>query len=81
MTERPDSPLEKAELADIVATALARLPDTMREVFVLGELEGLPYSEIAEVLEIPEGTVKSRMFNAVRRLREHLTRTLPGGVG
>jgi RNA polymerase sigma-70 factor (ECF subfamily) len=44
----------------------------MREVFILGGIEGVGYAEIADTLEIPIGTVKSRMFNAVRRLREML---------
>ena len=60
------------ELAHEVAAAVGRLPEEMRDVFVLAEIEGLPYARIAEILDIPEGTVKSRMFNAVRKLRESL---------
>jgi RNA polymerase sigma-70 factor (ECF subfamily) len=52
--------------------ALAKLSDDMRMVVELGVYQGLPYSEIAVIMEIPEGTVKSRMFNALRKLRELL---------
>jgi RNA polymerase sigma-70 factor (ECF subfamily) len=68
----PEESLREQELAQALAKALAKLPEEMREVFVLGGIEGIPYGEIAETLDIPVGTVKSRIFNAVRRLRESL---------
>ena len=52
--------------------ALHRLPEPMRLVVVMSIHQGLKYAEIAEVLKVPEGTVKSRMFNALRRLREDM---------
>ena len=52
--------------------ALRSLPEHLRWVVVLSVYQGLAHAEIAEVLEIPEGTVKSRMFHAVRKLREAL---------
>lgn len=52
--------------------ALARLPEGLRAVVVMGIYQDLPYVEIAAVLRIPVGTVKSRMFNALRLLREIL---------
>ena len=52
--------------------ALSKLPLNQREVYVLAEFQGLKYQDIGEALEIPVGTVKSRMFHAVRRLREIL---------
>ena len=57
-----------------VQKALAQLPEAMRLVVELGVYQELPYSEIAEILEIPEGTVKSRMFNALTQLRTMLKR-------
>jgi RNA polymerase sigma-70 factor (ECF subfamily) len=45
----------------------------MRLVIELGVYQDLPYAEIAQILEIPEGTVKSRMFNALAQLRRLLT--------
>lgn len=52
--------------------AVASLPPGQREVFELGVMQEMGYAEIGELLGIPVGTVKSRMFNAVRRLREFL---------
>ena len=51
---------------------VATLPDGQREVFEMGVLQDMGYAQISELLQIPVGTVKSRMFNAVRRLREFL---------
>ena len=53
-----------------VRWALARLSEPLREVVELGVLQDLPYAEVAEVLEIPVGTVKSRMHNALKELRK-----------
>ena len=52
--------------------ALGRLSNEMREVVVLNIYQGLKYAEIAEVLEVPLGTVKSRMFKAMAKLQELL---------
>jgi RNA polymerase sigma-70 factor, ECF subfamily len=52
-----------------IRDAIARLPEPHRLVFVLGHLEGRRIAETAEILGIPEGTVKSRMHTAVRLLR------------
>lgn len=68
-------PSEEASLreqAERVRRAVEELPDSLRDVFELGEVRGLAYAEVAEILGIPVGTVKSRMFTAVRRLREAL---------
>jgi RNA polymerase sigma-70 factor (ECF subfamily) len=58
-------------------SALKALPETLRSVVVLGILQELRYEEISAILEIPVGTVKSRMFYALRQLRE----TLNAGKG
>lgn len=68
---------EKLEQAEQVREALLRLPDPLRTVVILRHYEGLKFGEIAEVLGIPEGTVKSRMFEALSRLAVFL-RSLPG---
>jgi RNA polymerase sigma-70 factor (ECF subfamily) len=52
--------------------AVERLPGPLREVVLLVGVEGLPQAEAAAALGIPVGTVKSRMFEAVRRLRTSL---------
>lgn len=67
-----DENVRQRELRETIAAALADLPPAEREVFVMSEYGGLKYREIADLLDIPEGTVKSRMFEACRRLREKL---------
>ena len=57
-----------------VIRAVDSLPDDFREVLVLSDMEGLPYAEIAASLEIPVGTVKSRLFRARRILQGQLRR-------
>lgn len=52
--------------------ALADLPEEFRSVIVFREIQELSYEEIAQILDIPEGTVKSRLFKARRLLRESL---------
>jgi len=49
--------------------ALGRLPEGMRDVVVMGILQDMSYEDIGRALRIPTGTVKSRMFNALRKLR------------
>lgn len=63
---------ERAEARRLLWRALERLGDEQREVLVLKELEGLRYQEIASILEVPEGTVASRLFHARKALREAL---------
>ncbi len=53
-----------------VARALSILPAGLRDVIVMAFLEGAAYEEIGERLGIPVGTVKSRVFNALRRMRK-----------
>jgi len=55
-----------------IQLAVAGLPAGQRDVFVLANNQGMKYQDIAEVLGIPEGTVKSRMHSAVRLLRDEL---------
>ena len=68
----PDERIGQKEIRRRVMKAVECLPEEQRLVFVLSENQGLKYSDIAEVMEIPVGTVKSRMHTAVRRLRELL---------
>ncbi len=60
------------ELSDQVRVAIDGLSPLHRDVVILHELHGLTYLECATVLEVPVGTVKSRLSNAFRRLRESL---------
>jgi RNA polymerase sigma-70 factor (ECF subfamily) len=52
--------------------ALATLPDALRSVFVLKEVEGYSHSEIADLLGIRRGTSEVRLLRAIRRLRQEL---------
>ena len=75
--QAPGSPDPESESRDHLIRsrlqdALDALPEGQREVFVLANNHGMKYQEISAVLGIPEGTVKSRMHNAVRTLRDDL---------
>jgi RNA polymerase sigma-70 factor, ECF subfamily len=82
-SRRDDAPLdEAAEVADlraargldslVVSRAMALLPAEQREAFVLFYMQEFSVAEVAELLEVPAGTVKSRLFTARRRMRELL---------
>ena len=66
---RPETLLLKMEDRQILMQAVDELPVVMREVLVLRELEGLSYREIAEVANIPLGTVMSTLWRARERIR------------
>jgi RNA polymerase sigma-70 factor (ECF subfamily) len=55
-----------------VQAALAKLPEDQRAILMLREFDGLSYEEIATVLELPRGTVESRIFRARQALKEYL---------
>ena len=61
------------ELSEALEAGLARLPPEQREVFLMREVEGLKFGDIAEVLGVNENTVKSRMHYAVLSLRDALS--------
>jgi RNA polymerase sigma-70 factor (ECF subfamily) len=68
----PSKSLERSELRESMQKAIDELPDDARRTFLLREVDGLSYTEIATALEIPKGTVMSRLHYARRRLREAL---------
>jgi RNA polymerase sigma-70 factor (ECF subfamily) len=68
----PETDLDRRELYGAIMQALQQLPDEQRMVFVLSEIEELKYNEIAEIMEVPLGTVKSRMHTAIGKLQELL---------
>jgi RNA polymerase sigma-70 factor (ECF subfamily) len=65
----PPETMETGELKTRVKTALAKLPFDQREVFLLREMGGLSFKDIAEELDIPLGTALSRMNYALKKLR------------
>jgi RNA polymerase sigma-70 factor (ECF subfamily) len=76
----PEKILMRRQIAKLLETAIARLPDTFRPVFVLREIEGLSVEDTAEALQIPEETVKTRLFRARRRLQKELDPELCGAL-
>jgi RNA polymerase sigma-70 factor (ECF subfamily) len=68
----PEGRAVRAERVQLVRQALGRLPESHRAVVVLREYENLKFREIAEVLDIPEGTAKWRMAEAMNQLSEQL---------
>jgi RNA polymerase sigma-70 factor (ECF subfamily) len=66
---RPDTEAVRSELGERLRAALAELPPRRRTAVVLFDVEGYSHAEIAEMLGIPEGTVRSEVFHARRRLR------------
>jgi RNA polymerase sigma-70 factor (ECF subfamily) len=61
----PSAALEDQERREVVRAVVSRMPDHLREVLILGYYNRLAYKEIAEVLSVPLGTVKSRLHAAV----------------
>jgi RNA polymerase sigma-70 factor (ECF subfamily) len=57
---------------ETIIAAIEELPEEYRTAVVLSDIEGLPYAEIAQLMEVPVGTVKSRLFRGRRRLQEAL---------
>ena len=75
--DRADASSERKRLGDAIARGVAALPDAQRAVLVLREYHDLDYAEIADVLELDVGTVKSRLSRARTALREYLTANVP----
>ena len=80
VTQSPEKVLMRRQIAKLLETAIARLPDTFRPVFVLREIEGLSIEDTAEALQIPEETVKTRLHRARRRLQKELDPELCGAL-
>jgi RNA polymerase sigma factor (sigma-70 family) len=70
--DNPERQLQQTELSDILQSALLQLNDEQREVVIMKEYEGLKFREIAEVLNISENTVKSRMYYGLDGLKKIL---------
>ncbi len=68
----PERVRERAAARDVVRRALDRLGEEHRDILILKEIQGFPYAEIAEILQIPEGTVASRLYHARRALKDAL---------
>lgn len=62
--ENPESLLATEDLNRVVTETLASLPEELRRALMLREFDGLPYEEIAQIMDCPIGTVRSRIFRA-----------------
>jgi RNA polymerase sigma-70 factor (ECF subfamily) len=76
--EAPDGRLQREESVEQVHAALDRLSEEHRAILVLREMEGFCYERIADVLDLPVGTVRSRLHRARLQMREHLKDVLQG---
>jgi len=74
--EKPHDRLMREERVDLIRRALGELSEEHRAILVLREMEGCDYEEIAEILDLPVGTVRSRLHRARLQLKEQLTGVL-----
>ncbi|MEI6812784.1 MAG: sigma-70 family RNA polymerase sigma factor [bacterium] len=68
----PEGAFYDSFLDEEITGAIANLPDEYRAAVVMSDLHGMRYAEIAQVLQVPEGTVKSRLFRGRRILQKEL---------
>ncbi len=71
-SEPPEEQVLRHELSDLLQWGINQLPEDQRLVLVLSDVQGLSYQEVAEVIDQPLGTVKSRLSRARRHLRDYL---------
>lgn len=72
MRDGYDSPFAEPDIGPAIAKAMSELPEIHRTVVAMIDIEGLSYSEAAEVLHVPVGTIRSRLFRGRRVLQEAL---------
>lgn len=77
---KPDRDIERGQLNEIVQRSIEKLPSRYRMALVLRDIEGLPYEEIGEILQIPGGTVRSRINRARLMLKEKLKPYVRSGL-
>jgi RNA polymerase sigma-70 factor (ECF subfamily) len=68
----PENELMSRQVVEVVNSSLQQLPDDLRTALTLREIEGLSYEEIADVMNCPIGTVRSRIFRAREAIAENL---------
>lgn len=74
----PQKSALRRELAEKMSEALQQIPEKHREILVLREVEGMSYEDLSRVLEIPKGTVMSRLFHARAKMQKLLEGYLGG---
>jgi RNA polymerase sigma-70 factor (ECF subfamily) len=78
--DNPSKTVVRRELSDKIRQALDSLPEYHRAVILLREVEGMSYEEMAEVLDVPKGTIMSRLFHARRKMQDQLQPYLEGDL-
>jgi RNA polymerase sigma-70 factor, ECF subfamily len=76
----PSKATSRHELNEKIHAALATLPEIHKAVILLREVEGLSYEEMAQALDVPKGTIMSRLFHARRKMQEQLGPYLEGDL-
>ncbi len=76
----PGKTVLRKELSEAIQAALEELPEYHRAVILLREVEGLSYEEMAKVLEVPKGTIMSRLFHARKKMQASLAVYLAGDL-
>ena len=80
-SETPDAILASKEIAQAVNAALDALPEELRMAITLREMDGLSYEEIAQALDCPIGTVRSRIFRAREAISQRIKPMLDRQTG
>jgi RNA polymerase sigma-70 factor (ECF subfamily) len=76
--ESPDAPMEKRELRQKVQSTVTSMPEHLREILLLSYFHQFPYQQISDILDIPLGTVKSRLHSAVAYFADRWKSANPG---
>jgi len=76
--ENPENALFGDELKDVVESAIGNLPDDLRTAVTLREFDGLSYEDIADIMDCPVGTVRSRIFRAREAIDKQVREQLDG---
>ncbi|MCL2854690.1 MAG: sigma-70 family RNA polymerase sigma factor [Defluviitaleaceae bacterium] len=79
-TESPEETLVRKELGQYLEGALMQLPPSYRALITLRDMDGYSYEEVAEILSLPIGTVKSRLFRGRAKLKSILTEQSGGDI-
>ena len=70
--ESPEAALARDELSNVIDEAISQLPEDLRSAVTLREFDGLSYEQIAEIMDCPVGTVRSRIFRAREAIDERI---------
>ena len=70
--ETPEASIARDQLESAVFEAIENLPDDLRTAITLRELDGLSYEDIAQIMQCPVGTVRSRIFRAREAVDQHI---------